>query len=154
MKLNAPDTGHFDTKLEGYHAMGVHEVVCFDVDAVPGARLRVWDLIDGDMVERVVTEECTSCVALSASTAGRHFEWLVAPADAEPAALRLRCDGALVLTPDEHAASLTRERDAAAGERDDALARPGSQSSKGASAADSRASCTRPRRLGRPRRSD
>ena len=147
VKLNAPDTGHFgtwrtwergvpevvveilspsdsperrpfDKKLEGYHAMGVHEVVCFDVDAAPGARLRVWDLIDGDMVERVVTEECTSCVALSASGSGRHFEWLVARADAEPAALRLRCDLALVPTPDEHAAYLARERDAAAGERD------------------------------------
>ena len=142
VKLDAPDTGHFSTwrtwergvpevvieilspsdsperkpfdqKLEGYHAMGVHEVVCFNVDAPPGTRLRVWDLIDGDMVERVVSGECTPCVALSSAEAGQRFEWIVAPADAEPVALRLRCDGALVPTPDEHAATAARERDAA-----------------------------------------
>ena len=80
-------------KLRRFHAIGVSEVVAFDVDAQPGSRLRAWDLVDGDLVERVIEDERTPCLTL-----GAHF--VVAPHDLPelsaqdrlPAALRLAAD--------------------------------------------------------------
>lgn len=48
----------------------------------PGKRLRVWDRIDHDLVERVVTNETTPCVTLGMTL-------LVGPIDQYPAGLRL-----------------------------------------------------------------
>ncbi|WP_437727166.1 Uma2 family endonuclease [Sorangium sp. So ce861] len=84
-------------KLGKYHELGVMELVAFDPEAAPGERLRVWDRIDGDLVERVVEGERSPCSVL-----GLH--WVVVPAAGHPAALRLARtpDGAeLVLTPEE-----------------------------------------------------
>ncbi|WP_437681943.1 Uma2 family endonuclease [Sorangium sp. So ce131] len=84
-------------KLRKYHDLGVLELVAFDPEAAPGERLRVWDRIDGDLVERVVEGERSPCAVL-----GLH--WVVVPAGGHPAALRLArtSDGAeLVLTPEE-----------------------------------------------------
>lgn len=53
-----------EEKLGRYHELGVQELVLFDVDAPPGERLRVWDRIDGDFLERVVEDERTPCVTL------------------------------------------------------------------------------------------
>ncbi|MGK3983070.1 Uma2 family endonuclease [Sorangium sp. So ce136] len=84
-------------KLGKYHELGVLELVAFDPDAAPGERLRVWDRIDGDLVERVVEGERSPCTVLE-------LHWVVASATGQPAALRLARtpDGAeLVLTPEE-----------------------------------------------------
>jgi Uma2 family endonuclease len=52
-------------KLEGYRLAGVREVVHFDPEAEPG--LRLWDLVDGDLVERDLTDpEALRCDALGA----------------------------------------------------------------------------------------
>ncbi len=99
-------------KREAYEAMGVREFVCFDVDAAEGSRLRVWDRIDGDFVERVVESERTPCVTLSVAL-GRAVEWTVAAAAPYPAALRLLVDGDLVLSPSEDAAAARAEAQAA-----------------------------------------
>ena len=42
-----------DTKLEQYRRLGVRELVCFDSEREPPS-LRVWDAVDGDLVERAV----------------------------------------------------------------------------------------------------
>jgi hypothetical protein len=39
-------------------------VVRFDCDASEGARLRVWDRVEGDLVERVVEGDRTPCTVL------------------------------------------------------------------------------------------
>jgi Uma2 family endonuclease len=72
-------------KLERYGACGVEEVVRFDADQPAGARLRVWDRVEGDLVERVVEGDRTPCVTL-----GLH--WVVAPADGFEAVPRLARD--------------------------------------------------------------
>lgn len=93
-------------KREAYAAMGVNEFVCFDVDAPAEprgsehGRLRVWDRVDGDFVERVVEGDRTPCVTLSVAL-GAEIEWTVGPAGPYPVALRLLRDGALVPTPEE-----------------------------------------------------
>jgi len=51
-------------KLARFHAMGIDEVVAFDSDAEPGKRIRAWDLVSGDLVERIVESDITPCRAL------------------------------------------------------------------------------------------
>ncbi|WP_437943723.1 Uma2 family endonuclease [Sorangium sp. So ce281] len=84
-------------KLRKYHELGVLELVAFDPDAAPGERLRVWDRIDDDLIERVVEGERSPCTVLN-------LHWVIVPAAGQPAALRLARtpDGAeLVPTPEE-----------------------------------------------------
>ncbi len=96
-------------KLQRFEAMGVREVVTFNVDAPEGSRIRAWESVRGDLVERVVEGESTFSVVL-----GKWF--VVAPYLAEgrhelqrlEAALRLAHDAegkALVPTPDEREAA-------------------------------------------------
>lgn len=99
-------------KREAYEAMGVDELVCFDLDAAEGSRIRVWDRVEGDFVERVVDGERTPCITLSEAL-GRTIEWTVAPAERWPTALRLLEDGTLVPLPSEQA-DAARAREAAA----------------------------------------
>ena len=53
-----------EEKLARFHVMGVAEVVAFDAEAPVGRRLRAWDLVDGDLVERIVENESTPCRTL------------------------------------------------------------------------------------------
>jgi hypothetical protein len=39
-------------------------VIAFDPDARAGRRLRAWDFVSGDLVERVVEREATPCLTL------------------------------------------------------------------------------------------
>jgi Uma2 family endonuclease len=100
-----------DEKLERYHELGVRELVVFDVDAPAGRRLRAWDRMDGDLVERVVEHERTPCLTLG-------LQLTIAPAviDAAlrlPACLRLlRDDGSLELTLEEERTALERAEQA------------------------------------------
>ena len=96
-----------EEKLRRFHTMGVGEVVCFDVDEQVGRRIRAWDLVSGDLVERVVEQERTPC-----RTLGRWFVVGEAPLDALPAALRLAEDG-----EGAHLVPLPREADRADQER-------------------------------------
>lgn len=72
-------------KLVRYQTMGTSELVLFDHEAKPGQRLRVFDRIEGDFVERVVENDRTPCLTL-----GLH--WVVAPAPDLDVALRLARD--------------------------------------------------------------
>lgn len=90
-----------EEKLARFHVMGVAEVIAFDAEAPIGQRLRAWDLVDGDLVERVVENEFTPCRTLE--------KWFVIAPCAEPrleAALRIAEDSRgerLVLSPLEKA---------------------------------------------------
>ena len=97
-----------DEKLRRYHALGTRELVAFDVDAPEGQRLRAWDRIAQDLVERVVEAETTICATLG-------LQWVLAPGGPElPVALRLaRPSGELLPTGEE--AALAREQAALAG---------------------------------------
>ncbi len=89
----------WQAKLESYHELGVQELVQFDVEAEAGSRLRAWDRVDDDLVERRVTQDTTPCIAL-----GLH--WVVASAEGLDVALRLARDEAgqeLLLSPTEAA---------------------------------------------------
>ncbi|MCK6586355.1 MAG: hypothetical protein L6Q76_02110 [Polyangiaceae bacterium] len=88
-----------DEKVRRYHEMGVRELVRFDPDAPADERIRTWDRVQGDLVERVVEGDRTPC-----STLG--LWWVVVPGVGYPAALRLARDAEgrdLVLTPQESA---------------------------------------------------
>jgi Uma2 family endonuclease len=77
----------WDEKLRRYVSAGVKELVRFDPEAGPGERLRVWDDLDGDLVERVLDGEVTPSPLLG-------LWWTVGPADDQPVALRLAHDAA------------------------------------------------------------
>ena len=54
----------WEAKLERYQEAGIEEVVRFDPDGEPGRRLRIWDRIEGDLVERLVEEDRSPCETL------------------------------------------------------------------------------------------
>ncbi len=85
--LSDSDADVWDKKVARYHAIGVSELVAFDVDAPPGMRLRVWDRVQDDLVEREIVDDSTPCATL-----GKY--WVVRPAEDLPAALRLADDAA------------------------------------------------------------
>ncbi len=97
---DTPERWTFEEKLERYHELGVRELVCFNMDGHVGERLRVWDLIEGDLVERIVEGESTPCLTLSGALGARVL-WTVAPFAEFPSALRLTRDGTMVEAPDE-----------------------------------------------------
>ena len=117
-----------EEKLARYHRIGVPEVSVFDPAAPAGTRLRAWDRIDGDLVERVVEDERAPSVTLG-------LWFVLAKAADEPeldVTLRLARDPQgrdLLPTPGERAnaerAAKERERaekERAIAERDAALA--------------------------------
>ena len=109
----------WEEKLERFHEMGAREVVRFDPEALPGERLRIWDRIDDDLVERVVEGDASPCVVLG-------LFWVVAPIGEIPEPgpkLRLARDVEgqnLLPTPIEAAnlAAETAQRDAQSAQRE------------------------------------
>jgi Uma2 family endonuclease len=94
----------WEEKLERYHELGVRELVRFDADAPHGSRVRVWDRVSDDLVEREVDGDSTPCVALG-------LWWVVAPVASFAAGLRLSRDAGgreLVPTPEEACAAAQR----------------------------------------------
>jgi hypothetical protein len=79
---DTPERWTFEEKLRRYRTLGVHELVTFHVDAPPGERLRVWDRLEHDLVERVVSGDRTPCVTLGLTL-------LVGAVDDYPVGLRL-----------------------------------------------------------------
>ena len=92
---NEGDGLDWEEKLGRYHELGVQELVRFDPEAPDGSRLRVWDRVREDLVERQVGGDKTPCLTLGAS-------WVVCPVAGEPVGLRL-ADGAgrLLEVPEE-----------------------------------------------------
>src|SRR5581483_7410005 len=99
-------------------SLGVRELVVYDSDETPGQRIRAWDRIDGDLVERVVMNEVTPCVVLG-ELKGEAIDFVLAPGDDVVLGLRLTSDAGLLPT------ALEAERTAHEAERaakEDALA--------------------------------
>lgn len=96
----------WDVKLQRYQELGVRELVRFDADETPERQIRIWDQIDGALVERTGGEDRHRCRGLS-------LYWVLVPTHRHPVALRLARDAEgrdLVLTPEEREA---RAREAA-----------------------------------------
>ena len=95
VEILRPGEGHggsWDEKLARYGEMGVMELVRFDPEAAEGARLRVWDRLDEDLVEREVTGDVTPCVVLG-------WTWVLREIEGAPVGLRLKdANEDLVLT--------------------------------------------------------
>ncbi len=90
-KLTLPE------KLRRFHTMGVKEIITFDVDAPAGSRIRAWDLIHGDLIERAVENERTRCFTLGSGAHGEPRWFVVAPYEAEGRAAVDRLEAALRL---------------------------------------------------------
>jgi Uma2 family endonuclease len=89
-----------EEKLARYRRLGVRELVRFDPQSPSGTRLRVWDRVRGDLIEREVTGEISASLVLA-------LVWVVAPAEGHDAALRIARPetGELVLTRAEACAA-------------------------------------------------
>lgn len=87
----------FSQKLSRYRKLGVRELVVFNFDVPAGKRLRVYDRIANDLVERVVARERTPCVVLS-EVLGNRYDWHVDRSDQLDVALRLESNGDVVPT--------------------------------------------------------
>jgi Uma2 family endonuclease len=99
----------WDDKLARYHELGVKELVAFDPEAL---RIRVWDRLEDDLVERKVDAKPTPCVTLGGS-------WVVAPIEGLEG-LRLARDERgkdLLPTPTEKKDERIAELEAALGRR-------------------------------------
>jgi Uma2 family endonuclease len=85
----------WEAKLTSYQELGVRELVSFDAEAEPGSRLRVWDRVEDDLVEREVSDDATVCRALSGRSATTpELFWVVVSSADHVAALRLAEDAA------------------------------------------------------------
>lgn len=92
------DDVSWEEKLARYHELGVGELVRFDASAPEGERLRAWDRVDGDLVERASSEDAMACLTLG-------LRWVIVPVESEPVGLRLAdVDGRLLPVPEESAA--------------------------------------------------
>jgi hypothetical protein len=108
----------WESKLLRYQELGVQELVRFDPEEAAGRQLRLWDQVEGKLVERTDSKDRHRCKGLS-------LYWVVVPTLRHPAALRLARDAEgrdLVLTPEEteararQAADRARETEARARE--------------------------------------
>ncbi|HET9931782.1 MAG TPA: Uma2 family endonuclease, partial [Polyangiaceae bacterium] len=72
----------WELKLRRYRQLGVSELVRFDPEASGTAALRIWDRVDGALLERELTGASAPSVVLN-------FDWVLAPADGFELALRI-----------------------------------------------------------------
>ena len=72
----------WSAKLQRYRQMGTAELVRFDPECVSGAKLRIWNRVDGALVEREV-------LGASAPSLILDMDWVLAPADGFELALRI-----------------------------------------------------------------
>lgn len=98
-------------KITRYGVMGVKELFIFNVDAEPGTRLRAWDRVHGNFVERVVKKERTKSAVLSVEL----YLGAITVTDQQtyPVCLRIR-RGAFVPRTDAERAIAAEERERAA----------------------------------------
>ena len=102
----------WDEKFARYQELGVQEVVRFDADAAPAERLRIWDHVDGKLLERETGERAEWSEVLG-------LWWVMVAEHGVGLTLRLARDPVgqdLLLTPRERDA---RAREAAEQARDD-----------------------------------
>ena len=101
------DRRNWNEKLACYRAIGVKELVRFDPAAAEGGRIRVWDRVREDLVERQIADDRTPCLTLG-------LNWVVWPVEDEPVGLRLIDDEGRLLEVAEEAAERARAAEAKA----------------------------------------
>jgi Uma2 family endonuclease len=119
VEIISPNEGDgiaWEEKLARYHELGVKELVRFDPEATEGRRLRVWDRVRGDLVEREIGADRTPCLTLGLS-------WVVCPVESEPVGLRLANDAGQLLEVPEEAQARGRAEEARAREAAEARVR-------------------------------
>jgi hypothetical protein len=84
-----------------YHELGIKELVRFDPEGSEGRRLRTWDRVREDLVERRIAGDRTPCLTLG-------LNWIVCPIEGQPAGLRLVDDDARLLEAPEEAEARAR----------------------------------------------
>jgi hypothetical protein len=100
---NEGDGIAWDEKLGRYHELGIKELLRFDPEKGEGHRLRAWDRVQNDLVERQTAGDRTPCVTLG-------LDWIVCPVGGEPVGLRLAdAAGRLLETREEAAEARIRE---------------------------------------------
>ncbi|MBV9946050.1 MAG: Uma2 family endonuclease [Myxococcales bacterium] len=112
VEIISPNEGDgiaWDEKLTRYHELGVQELVRFDPEATPGARVRAWDRVRGDLVERWIVEDRTPCLTLG-------LNWAVQPIGDELVGLRLVDDDGHLLESSDEAQARGRAEEARARE--------------------------------------
>ena len=72
----------WNAKLQRYRQLGVAELVRFDPEGAGDAKLRVWNRVDGALIEREVHGCCAPSLI-------QDLDWIVAPADGFELALRI-----------------------------------------------------------------
>lgn len=92
-------------KLANYRQIGVSELVRFDPESAEQP-LRVWDRVEGALVERQVNGSVAASLVLE-------FEWIVAEAEGMPRALRIAQGDRLVPTRREAVVAQAAARQAA-----------------------------------------
>ncbi len=89
------DAIDWDEKFARYRELGIGELVRFDPMAPEGQRLRIWDRVEHDLVEREVRDDTSPCLTLG-------LNWVITPVEDEPVGLRVaKEDGTLVLNEQE-----------------------------------------------------
>jgi hypothetical protein len=115
----------WNEKLERYRATGIAEVVRFDADDKEHP-IRVWDHLDGDLVERLPEDGAFECVALG-------LYWVTVPDPELDAVLRLARDRA---GRDLLPTSTEAEREEARARAEEARARAEAEKARDALAAE------------------
>jgi Uma2 family endonuclease len=102
------ETIDWEEKLARYYECGVAELVRFDPEERPGSRLRAWDRVKEDLVERIVADERTPCLTLEGTL------WGVTSILTEPIGLRLVDPDGRVIPSALEAEAAAREAEKAA----------------------------------------
>ena len=113
VEIISPNEGDgipWQEKLGRYHELGVRELLRFDPEAEAGNRLRAWDRLREDLVERRVADDTTPCLTLG-------LVWVVRPADDEAVGLRLANEAGVLVETRLEAETRARRVEAQAHEK-------------------------------------
>lgn len=97
------ESDDWNDKLDRYHELGARELVSYDAAT---ERIRVFDRVADDLVERVIDSPSTPCLTLG-------LTWLVAPHGSDRILRLARETGELLPTPEEAALARVAELEAA-----------------------------------------
>ena len=100
----------WNDKLASYHELGVKELVRYDPEAPEGQRLRAWDRVGEDLVERLIAGEHSPCVTLGLSWTIRAIPAFTGGGSCP--ALRLLDDAGRLLESEEEAEARGRAEEA------------------------------------------
>jgi Uma2 family endonuclease len=109
----------WEEKLARYHELGVKELVRFDPEGPEGGRIRVWDRVRGDLLEREVAADSTPCLTLG-------LVWTVHPVETIPGLRLADTHGRLLETREEAEARARAAAEARVRELEAELGRRGS----------------------------